>query len=104
LLLHALVHSADIQDRDGGGAGDRHTVWPASIPAEAPCRRRLSGPLIQSAVCKVLQQIDVEIVKRSDTAKGFAALPERWIVERAIARLNRCGRSAKCLNRRALAF
>src|ERR1700694_5584909 len=35
LLLHALVHSADIQ------AGDGHTFWPASIPAEALCRRWL---------------------------------------------------------------
>jgi transposase len=49
----------------------------------------------------------VEIVKRSDIAKGFAVLPKRWIVERTIAWLNRCRRLAKdweCLNRRALAF
>jgi transposase len=49
----------------------------------------------------------VEIVKRSDIAKGFAFLPKRWIVERTIARLNRCRRLTKdweCLNRKALAF
>jgi hypothetical protein len=37
----------------------------------------------------------VEIVKRSDIAKGFAVLPKRWIVERTIAWLNRCRRLAK---------
>jgi hypothetical protein len=31
----------------------------------------------------------VEIVKRSDIAKGFAVLPKRWIVERTIAWLTR---------------
>ena len=53
------------------------------------------------------QQVSVEIVKRSDAAKGFIVLPKRWIVERSIAWLNRCRRLAKdweCLNRSALAF
>jgi transposase len=53
-----------------------------------------------------MRQVDVEIVKRSDAAKGFTVLPRRWIVERTIAWLNRCRRLAKdweCLNRKALA-
>ncbi len=48
-----------------------------------------------------------EVVKRSDTAKGFEVLPKRWIVERTIAWINRCRRSAKDyenLARTALAF
>ena len=51
--------------------------------------------------------MDVEIVKRSDAAKGFTVLPKRWIVERTISWLNSCRRLAKdweCLNRSALAF
>ena len=51
-------------------------------------------------------QINVEIVKRSETGK-FVVLPRRWIVERTIAWLNRCRRLAKdweCLNRNGLAF
>ena len=65
------------------------------------------GPVFQTAIHNILNQIDVEIVKRSDTVKGFAVLPKRWIVERSIAWLNRCRRLAKdweCLNRKALAF
>jgi len=54
-----------------------------------------------------MRHVDVEIVKRSDAAKGFTVLPKRWIVERTIAWLNRCRRLAKDwegLNRKALAF
>jgi transposase len=54
-----------------------------------------------------VRQVNLEIVKRSDTAKAFTVLPKRWIVERTIGWLNRCRRLAKdweCLNRKALAF
>jgi len=34
------------------------------------------GPIFQSAVRKILRQIDVEIVKRSDIVKGFAVLAQ----------------------------
>jgi transposase len=49
----------------------------------------------------------VEIVKRSDQAKGFKILPKRWVVERTFAWLGRCRRLAKDfenLTRIALAF
>ncbi len=65
------------------------------------------GPQFQGALLAVVGQVNVEIVKRSDTAKGFTILPKRWIVERTIGWLNRCRRLAKdweCLNRNALAF
>lgn len=39
--------------------------------------------------------IPLEIVKRSDTVKGFTVLPKRWIVERTLAWLGRCRRLAK---------
>jgi transposase len=38
----------------------------------------------------MLSQLDVEIVKRSDRAKGFVVLPRRWVVERTLAWLGRC--------------
>lgn len=65
------------------------------------------GPQFQRALLNVVRQVNVEVVKRSDTAKGFAVLPKRWIVERTIGWLNRCRRLAKdweCLNRNGLAF
>jgi putative transposase len=37
----------------------------------------------------------IEIVKRSDAAKGFIVLPRRWVVERTLAWLNRNRRLAK---------
>ena len=106
-VLHAIVTAADIQDRDGGA------MLLATLFGMFPFLLKLyadggyQGPIFQSAVRKVLRQIDVEIVKRSDIAKGFAVLPKRWIVERTIAWLNRCRRLAKdweCLNEKALAF
>ena len=36
-----------------------------------------------------------EIIKRSDTAKGFVLLPRRWVVERTFAWLGRNRRLAK---------
>jgi len=101
------VHAADIQDRDGG------VLLMATAFGLHPFLLKLyadggyQGPQFQSALHRVFRQIEVEIVKRSDAAKGFMVLPERWIVERTIAWLNRCRRLAKdweCLNRKALAF
>lgn len=37
----------------------------------------------------------LEIVKRSDIAKGFEVIPRRWGVERTFAWLGRCRRLAK---------
>ena len=65
------------------------------------------GPEFHTALTKLLPQLETEIIKRSDHAKGFVVLPRRWVVERTIAWLNRCRRLPKDwenLNRKALAF
>jgi transposase len=107
LVLHAIVHAADMQDRDGGA------LLLATLFGMFPFLLKLyadggyQGPEFQSAVRAVLTQVEVEIVKRSDRAKGFLVLPKRWIVERTFAWLNRCRRLAKDwenLNRTARAF
>lgn len=107
LLLHAIVHAADIQDRDGG------VLVMATLFGMFPFLLKLyadggyQGDQFQTGLLGVMRQVNVEIVKRSDTAKGFTVLPRRWIVERTIGWLNRCRRLAKdweCLNRSALAF
>jgi len=107
LVLNAVVHTAGLQDRDGG------VLVMATLFGLYPFLLKLyadggyQGPQFQGALLDISRQIDVEIVKRSDAAKGFTVLPKRWIVERTISWLNRCGRLAKdweCLNRFALAF
>jgi transposase len=65
------------------------------------------GPEFRSSVKTILSKMNVEIVKRADQVKGFVVLPKRWVVERALAWLNRCRRLAKDwenLNHRARAF
>ena len=107
LLLHAVVHPADIQDRDGGVLllSTLFGMYPflAKLFADAGYQ----GPQFATAVAEVLPHLSVEIVKRSDQASGFVVLPMRWVVERTLAWLNRCRRLAKdfeSLSRNARAF
>jgi transposase len=106
-MLHAIVHAADIQDRDGGAMvmATLFGLYPFLLKLYAD--GGYQGPVFQSAMKSIMAQVDVEIVKRSDQAKGFVLLPKRWVVERTLAWLNRCRRLAKdweCLNRKARAF
>ena len=57
----------------------------------APCLRRwrLCGPKLKGAL-KRIGRFALEIVKRTDKAKGFEVLPRRWVVERTFAWLGRC--------------
>ena len=107
LLMHAVIHAADVQDRDGG------VLVMASLFGLYPFLLKLyadggyQGAQFKAALERVMRQVNLEIVKRSDAAKAFVVLPKRWIVERTIGWLNRCRRLAKdweCLNRNALAF
>jgi transposase len=107
LLLHAIVHPADIQDRDGGVLllSDLFGMYPFLLKLFAD--GGYQGPQFADAVAKRLPQLTVEIVKRSEQAKGFEVLPMRWVVERTLAWLNRCRRLAKDfenLTDNALAF
>jgi transposase len=101
------VHAADIQDRDGGALvmATMFGLYPFLLNLYAD--GGYQGPLFRRAVTKTMTQVNVEIVKRSDHAKGFVVLPKRWGVERTFAWLRRCRRLAKDwenLNRKALAF
>lgn len=105
--MHAIVHAADIQDRNGG------VLLMATLFGLYPFLLKLyvdggyQGAGFHDALRTILQHMNVEIVKRSDQAERFVVLPKRWIVERTFAWLGRCRRLAKdweCLNRKAVAF
>ena len=95
LLLQALVTPADIQDRDGGIAVLSTLFGLFPFLEKLFADSAYQGPVFQVGLASILPNLETEIVKRSDVAKGFVALPKRWIVERSIAWLNRCRRLAK---------
>jgi len=106
LLMQAILHAADIQDRDGGVLlmGSLFGLYPFLLKLYADSGYQ--GAKFQDGLRATCSRINLEIVKRSDRHR-FVVLPKRWIVERSIAWLNRCRRLAKdweCLNRSALAF
>ncbi len=93
-LVGLEVHAADIQDRDGA------TNLLASIRFLYPWLRHIfadggyAGEKLREALAGK-GEWTIEIVKRSDLAKGFVVLPRRWVVERTFAWLGRCRRLAK---------
>jgi transposase len=94
LLVTAIVHAADIQDRDGAPAVlkaiRRAFPWLRHVFADGA----YAGKKLEQALAKI-GTWTLEIVKRCDAAKGFHLLPRRWVVERTIAWLNRNRRLAK---------
>jgi hypothetical protein len=76
LVLHAIVHAADIQDRDGG------VLVMATLFGMSPFLLKLYAdggyqePQFQAALKPVVRWVNVEIVKRSDAAKRFTVLPK----------------------------
>jgi transposase len=93
-LVTALVHAADIQDRDGAPAvlaeARYRFPWLRHIFADGG----YAGDKLRSALRK-MGEWTVEIIRRSDKAKGFEVLPRRWVVERTFAWLGRSRRLAK---------
>jgi len=102
LMLFIIIHGADIQDRDGAPEvlkSIRHRFpWLRHVFADGG----YAGPKLRAAL-NGHGDWTIEIIKRSDTAKGFEVLPRRWVVERTpdqvrgrlFAWLGRCRRLAK---------
>jgi transposase len=93
-MLGLDVTPADVQDRDG--------FLPLLKRARAVFvfLERLFADGAYSgtetaAAAKRIGKVVLEIVKRSDNAKGFVVVAKRWIVERSFGWLGRCRRLAK---------
>jgi len=93
-MVGLVVRSAGIQDRNGApevlksirrSYPDLHHIFADGGYAGPKLRDALDG----------IGDWTIEVVKRSDTAKGFEVIPRRWVVERTFAWLNRCRRLAK---------
>lgn len=93
-LVGAVVHEADIQDRDGAVLVlkeiRRLYPWLRHIFADGG----YAGDKLRTALRRI-GDWSVEIVKRADDAEGFVVVKRRWVVERTLAWLCRCRRLAK---------
>lgn len=93
LLLAAVVHAANVRDRDGAKLAIRR------IRAVCPPLKLIwaaggyAGKLVEWT--KKFGGWALEIVRRRDDVAGFAVLPKRWIVERTFGRLGRHRRMSK---------
>lgn len=94
MILKADVHSAGIQDRDGAARALDNITARFPFIEKVIADGAYAGPIAQSNSPR-----PVEIVKRSDAAKGFVVLPKRWIVERTFAWLGINRRLAKDFER-----
>jgi putative transposase len=96
LVLVAIVHPANIQDRDGAKLvlekiknqfHHLRLIWADGGYA---------GQLIEWLWgLRKRAKVQIEIVKRSDDIKGFKVLPHRWVVERTFGWLGRYRRFSK---------
>jgi len=93
-LIGVVVHAADIQDRDGA------PEVLASVRALCPWLRHVfadggyAGDKLEDALIGRGRR-SLEIVRRSDVAKGFVVIARRGVVEQTLAWLGRCRHLAK---------
>ncbi len=93
-LVHAVIHAADIQDRGGAPLVLKDVRQSFAFLRHFFADGGYAGDKLKDALAKICTW-SLEIIKRSDAAKGFVLLPRRWVVERTFARLNRNRRLAK---------
>ncbi len=93
LLLMIVVHTANIQDRDGAKQVLEKAKQEFSGLKLIWADGGYAGKLIDWVKEQCLWVL--EIVKRNDDVKGFKVLPRRWVVERTFAWVGRYRRLSK---------
>jgi hypothetical protein len=93
LLMDAIVHAADIQDRDGGALlmAPLFGLYPFLLKLYADAGYQ--GPKFQQGLARVCREVNVEIVRRCDIGK-FVVLPRRWMVT-ACTMLPKCNMNGR---------
>jgi putative transposase len=87
---------ADVQDRDGAKSVLNSLKAPFVHVRKVWADGAFAGQLVDwVAGLRSRRPVELEIVKRSDQARGFEVIPKRWIVERTFAWLNRSRRLSK---------
>jgi len=105
-MLGLDVTPADVQDRDGFPPLLKR-VRRVFVFLERLFADGAYSGTETAAAAKRAGKVVLEIVKRSDAAKGFVVVAKRWVVERTFGWLGRCRRLAKDfenLTRTQLAF
>ena len=97
LILKVRVHAADIQDRDGAALVLDQLDAPLDRLEHIWADGGYAGPKLQDWMAARFgpRPLRLEIVRRSDTQKGFAVLPRRWVVERTFGWLHHFRRLSK---------
>jgi transposase len=99
-LLNIVVHSADVQDRDGAALVlDRRTRRLFPFIERVFADAGYQGPKTAAAIAKT-GTWTLEIVKRRELHR-FVVLPKRWIVERTLAWISHNRRLARDFERYA---
>ena len=92
--MRVVVHSAGIQDRDGAALVldkiRNRFPWLQLLWADSGYHAHQ----VDAAVAKI-PVLRLEIIKRSDDAKGFVVLPRRWVIERTFSWFGRNRRLAR---------
>ncbi len=71
-MLDAIVRPADFQDRDGGMLLISKLFGWFPFLAKFFADGGYQGPKFAQAIARVFPPLDVEVIKRSDAASGFA--------------------------------
>jgi transposase len=95
LLLTVLITAAGVQDRDGA----RPLLWNLrrAFPSVklAWADGGYAGQLVTWARTTLKPTLTLQIVKRPGDLHTFQVLPRRWVVERTLAWITRCRRTAR---------